>query len=49
MTDNHTCDLHYQGLRQNHGKEYELYVCSICGREEWRPYSGAIDTVEGRE
>ncbi len=49
MTDDpHDCDLHYQGIRQNHGKPFELYVCIICGREEWRPYSGAIDTVEGR-
>jgi predicted RNA-binding Zn-ribbon protein involved in translation (DUF1610 family) len=45
----HTCDLHYRGMRENAGKTYELFVCPICGREEWRSYSGAIDTIEGRE
>lgn len=45
----HTCDLHYRGVRENAGKQYDLFICIICGREVWRPYTGAIDTVEGRE
>lgn len=46
----HVCTLRYCGIRTNKGKEYDVYICTDpnCQREEWRPYSGAIDTVEGR-
>jgi hypothetical protein len=45
----HTCDLHYRGVRENARKAYDLFVCVICGREEWRAYTGCYDTIEGRE
>jgi len=43
----HTCVMYYRGLRENAGKPFELYVCSICGRESWQHYTGTRDTVEG--
>ena len=50
LAGSHVCTLRYCGIRTNNGKEYDVYICSDpdCQREEWRPYSGAIDTVEGR-
>jgi hypothetical protein len=45
----HVCDLHYRGVRENAGKAYDLFICVICGREEWRAYTGCYDTIEGRE
>jgi rRNA maturation endonuclease Nob1 len=44
----HTCDLHYHGIRENCGKVYEVYICEICGREEYREYTGTQDTIEWR-
>lgn len=44
----HTCDLHYHGIRENCGKVYEVYICEICQREEWREYTGTQDTIEWR-
>lgn len=46
----HTCNMQYRGIRENAGKPYEVFVCSDpeCQREEWRPYSGCYDTIEGR-
>jgi len=50
MTKDHICTMRYCGIRENHGKAYELFVCTDpdCQREEWRPYSGCFDTIEER-
>lgn len=45
----HTCTMQYRGIRENHGKPYELFVCEVCGREDWRPYTGTMETLEVRE
>jgi len=49
INDDHICDMFYRGIRVNCGLVYwDIWVCSICGREEWRPYIGANDTDEWR-
>lgn len=30
------------------GKFYEMYLCLVCKKTIYQPYSGAIDTVEYR-
>lgn len=45
----HTCNMQYHGIRENNGKPYEVFVCEICQREEWREYTGTQDTIEWRE
>ncbi len=42
----HTCMMYYRGIRQNNGKQYEVFRCAICHREDWRPYTGTQDTIE---
>ncbi|HPD11383.1 MAG TPA: hypothetical protein PLN56_10380 [Methanoregulaceae archaeon] len=44
----HTCTMVYRGIRENYGKPFEVFVCPICGREQWRPYTGTMDTIEWR-
>ena len=50
VTKDHTCQMQYRGIRENHGKPYEVYICSDpdCQREEWREYTGTQDTIEWR-
>lgn len=43
----HTCDLIYHGIHKNYGKDWEVFICRYCGREEWREYTGTQDTIEG--
>lgn len=45
----HTCNMQDHGIRENNGKPYEVFVCEICQREEWREYTGTQDTIEWRE
>ena len=47
--DPHFCQMHYAGIRENHGKVFEVWTCLICGREEWTYYTGTQDTIEWRE
>lgn len=49
LTEDHTCNMQYRGIRENHGKPHEIYICEICGREEYREYTGTQDTIEWRE
>jgi hypothetical protein len=48
FTQEHECSMSFRGLRKNSGKEFELWECIICGREEIRQYTGSDDTIEYR-
>lgn len=48
LSGDHTCNMQYRGIRENHGKPHEIYICEICGREEYREYTGTQDTIEWR-
>ncbi len=48
MTEDHTCQMRYKGIREVLGNPVEMWECTICGRESIIPYSGTQDTIEWR-
>lgn len=43
------CNLQFRGVRgYGNVTVYELWECPECGRQEVRPYTGCIDTIEWR-